>query len=337
MFCRTAAVFASQGTDYIFDLFDIATLYIPDCLDELYAFHAEFLTKEHIIRVHGEDYYKAFLDFCYGDSDSEHMRRHSSLFKAFNSQTQTPSDFSDFSEVEEVDNEKTTKVESSEDKLVVESSEEEKTEDTPPKKKSRLRRRRSPEPHPGFYEKTPAYLEFLAEKLNPSLHKYSSSKDLLGNTYPPADGSLVYDFFSDGIPKYKFPQYTYSIPEYPFETFPDLSGLLFGPFFEGYGIGISTPFDGYSLDGLLLNKKATHDPVFFYKYSKDVFVFSKTMFDFMQNPGPLDPELEEFFLDLYRAFSRPRYVRKVFYKSKRDIRPKRSFYVKKRVVKKKKK
>jgi hypothetical protein len=331
---KTAALFVSNGTEFIFELFDIATLYIPNCLDELYAFHAEFLTKEYIISVYGEEYYRDFLDFCYGDSESEQRQHSSRLLQAFNQlniETQ-----SDLPEVEEFDNEKGTKVENLEDKPVAESSEEENTDTDTPKKKVRIQRRRSPDPHPGFYEKTPAYLEFLSEKLNPNLHKYSSSKDLLGERYPPSDGSLVYDFFSDGIPKYKFPQYVYSVPDYPFETLPNLSGLLFGPFFEGYIIGVSTPFDGYSLDGLLLNKKATHDPVVFYKFSKDVFVFSKTMYDFIQNPGPLDPELEEFFLDLYRAFTRPRYVRKVFYKSKRDIRPKRSFNVRKRVFKKKK-
>ena len=325
LFCKTAFLFAHHGPEHIFELLNIATLFVPDCLDDLYAFHSEFLTKEHIISVYGEEYYKAYLDFCYGDSGSELKRSSTPPLEAFED---TPSELSQF------DNKEETQIENSEEKPVVESSEEEKT-DTP-KKKSSVQRHRSPEPHPGFYEKTPAYLEFLAEKLNPNLHKYSSSKDLLGERYPPVDGSLIYDFFSDGIPKYKFPQYTYSVPHYPFETFPNLSGLLFGPFFEGYVIGVSTPFDGYSLDGLLLNKKAAPDPVFVYKFSKDIFVFSKTMYDFMQNPGPLDPELEEFFLDVYRSFTRPRHVRKVFYKNKGDLGPKRRVNVRKRVFKNKK-
>ena len=319
LFGKTAALFVSNGTEFVFELFEIATLYIPNCLDELYAFHAEFLTKEYIISVYGEEYYKDFLEFCYGDSDSEQMRHSSHLLKAFNEFHIEPQ-----SDVEEFNIEKDAENDAENEKTDV------------PIKKSSVQRHRSPEPHPGFYEKTPAYLDFLAEKLNPSLHKYSSSKDLLGERYPPADGSLIYDFFSDGVPKYKFPQYTYIFSYYPFEMFPGLPGSWYGPFFEGSVIGISTPCDGYSLDGLLLNKKAVPDPVVVYKFSKDIFVFSKTMYDFMQNPGPLDPELEEFFLDLYRAFTRPRYVRKVFYKNKRDIGPKRSFNVKKRVFKKKK-
>lgn len=157
------------------------------------------------------------------------------------------------------------------------------------------------------------YLDFLAKKLNPNLTKYSTSLDTLGETFPPADGSLIYDFFSDGVVKYKFPQYFFTKRDLP-SYLSNLSSLL--PDKEVF------PLDGYSLDGLLLNRKIEKDPgVPIFRFSKNIFSFLKTVGDFFQNPaGLLEPKLDDFVVDVIRGYRRPKYTRFVFYKNKQELR-----------------
>jgi hypothetical protein len=300
LFLKTSVLFIHNGPEFIFELYNIATLYIPDCMDELFAFHADFLTKEHIIRVYGEAYYQDYLDFCYGDTSVEQVQHHPCI--------------SDISPEEVTETENPQPKEFDNQNI----SEEENNKSSEKKPPVRLRRRISPGPHPGIFTNSPEYFDFLAKKLNPSLNLYTSSIDLLGEKFPPADGSLINDFFSEGFPKYKFPTYYYFYPDffYPFNILPNPQGHSF-----------FIPFDGYSMDGKLLNKNLSSDELR-YGFSKNIFVFAKTAYDFMKNPAPFDPELEEFFIDVYRAFTRPRYVRKVYYKSKKDFT--KTFRVRKR-------
>lgn len=276
-FLKLAYLFLQFGPEYIFEWLNTPTLYMPDCLDQLYKFHAEFLTMEHIMSVHGVEYYWDMYDFYYGDNPTVRPKFEPSPFD--------PDKYKDAKVVLD-----------SEGKAVVP-----------------LRRRLSEDPHPGFYFKTKEYLDFLAKKLTePFLEKYSSSKDLLGDTFPPKDSAIIYDFFGDGHPYYSFPKHIYYNDRYPFNTLPNLTKSSF-----------MIPFDGYSMDGLILNIDIDSEPAeeLIYGFSRNVVMFSKTVFDFIQEPGPIDAELKDFLYDLYSASINPKYMRQVFYKSKKDVKP----------------
>jgi hypothetical protein len=275
-FCKLVYLFLQQGPELIFELLNVPTLYIPDCMEELYAFHKEFLTAEYIISAFGEQYYLDYYDFCYGD----HV-----IKPNFEPSPFDPDKYSDAKPVLD-----------SEGKAVV-----------------KLRRRLSDDPHPGFYFKTKEYLDFLAKKLTePFLEKYSSSKDLLGDTFPPKDGSLIYDFYGEGIPYSYFPKQVYYNDRYPFDSLPNLTK-------SSYMI----PFDGYSIDGLILNIDLDSEPAqeLVYGFSRNIIMFSKTVFDFVLEPGPIDSELQDFLYDVYSASVNPKFMRQVFYKSKSNVKP----------------
>lgn len=179
------------------------------------------------------------------------------------------------------------------------------------------------DPHPGFYTGSQEYLDFLAKKLNPVLDKYSCSKELLGSKFPPKDGTLIYDFFGEGIPAYKFHQHY--LPSFypPVDSLPNPLGEIF----------FIIPIDGYSLDGLLLNESFPPKPEeTVYGFSKNIFTFLETTYKIVQKPGRLDPELKDFLHDVYSAYRKPGHVRHVFYKSKDDIsrKPFRRWVLRKR-------